>query len=390
MTTVTDAPTRSEAPVVAAARAMEALLRGERAETEARRRLSPKIVSALVDARIGRMGLPAAQHGLDAHPVAWLEALELLAGFESAAPWIAWNNALACFFARFLSPAARAERFADPGWVYAQSTRPTGEATVERRGEGDGYRVSGRWSLVSGCDLADWLVLSCRVAGTDGEERFVFLERGAVEVLDTWDVSSMRGTGSHDVVVHDAFVPGERSFSPADPSTLDEPIGRVPMMANIFAGLAAQALGIAQSTVDAVTELARTRVSGGPPPDLRDRPGAQADVALHGTALAAARRQLHACVETVWDRTLAGRAVSADEIGAALSAALYVCHVAPRAVDAMVAAAGTAGLYRDLPIERAHRDLHAMMRHVAAQPMWLEAAGRVRFGLDPQNPLFGL
>ena len=44
-------------------------------------------------------------------------------------------------------------------------------------------------------------------------------------------------------------------------------------------------------------------------------------------------------------------------------------------------------LYVDCPIERAHREVHAAMQHVFA-PFWLEAAGQVRLGLTPQNPVF--
>ena len=46
--------------------------------------------------------------------------------------------------------------------------------------------------------------------------------------------------------------------------------------------------------------------------------------------------------------------------------------------------------YVDCPLERAHRDIYAVMQHVQLAPMWQEAAGRVRLGLLPQHPWFGL
>jgi hypothetical protein len=54
----------------------------------------------------------------------------------------------------------------------------------------------------------------------------------------------------------------------------------------------------------------------------------------------------------------------------------------------MYEAAGASALYTDCPLERAHRDIHAVMQHVILAPMWLEEAGRVRLGLAPQNPIF--
>jgi len=58
------------------------------------------------------------------------------------------------------------------------------------------------------------------------------------------------------------------------------------------------------------------------------------------------------------------------------------------AVGAMYALAGASALYTSSPLERMHRDLHAMAAHVIAQPMWVEDTGRVRLGQKPLNPLY--
>lgn len=379
--------------LAAAARRMGSRILDLRHETERDRRLPPKIVEDLVGSGLCRMGLPRAQSGLDATPVEWLEALEVLAGFEASVPWIVWNNGLVGFFARFLDEPVRAALFADADALTAQSTRPMGTAEVE----GDGFRVSGRWSLVSGCELAGRLFLNCRVVedgaplvGPDGEPetRFAFVERGDVEILDTWHVGGLRGSGSHDVGVQGALVPRAHTVTPADGSQLDAPIGRVPIMATLVAGFAAQALGVARCALDTVVEMGRTRVTPGPLPDLRDRPRAQEDVARHGAALDASRDHLQRCVAALWARAGMPGKPDPGEIARSMAAALHADDVALRAVDTMVAAAGTSALYVDSPLERAQRDLHAMMRHVAAQPTWLEDAGRVAFGLPPESPQF--
>ena len=59
-------------------------------------------------------------------------------------------------------------------------------------------------------------------------------------------------------------------------------------------------------------------------------------------------------------------------------------------VTAMYATGGTTSLYTDCAIERCHRDIHAAMQHVVIQPLWLEEAGRVRFGLEATNPLYAV
>ena len=182
------------------------------------------------------MAIPRELHGLELPTPAALGVYELLAGAEASVGWIVWNNTLPCFWGRFLEPLARAEIFGNPDWLYASSTRPSGKAVIEA----NGYRVSGRWSLVSGCELSEWMALRCMVEENGQprmlqpgvpEARLVFLRRADVEILDTWHTGGLRGTGSHDVVVNAKFVARGHTCSPMDGSTLDGAIGRCPSSA---------------------------------------------------------------------------------------------------------------------------------------------------------------
>jgi hypothetical protein len=79
---------------------------------------------------------------------------------------------------------------------------------------------------------------------------------------------------------------------------------------------------------------------------------------------------------------------TAENRAALYSAGLHAATVARAGVVAMHAAAGTPALYIDCPLERSVRDLQTMAQHIAAQPLWLEDAGRVLLGHAPANPLF--
>jgi indole-3-acetate monooxygenase len=100
----------------------------------------------------------------------------------------------------------------DPDVITANSTRPSCQAHVVD----GGYRLTGRWSLVSGCELATWMVLwsvihedgKPRTTPSGGPEgRFMMLPVSQCKIIDTWTVGGLRSTGSHDVAVQDAFVP---------------------------------------------------------------------------------------------------------------------------------------------------------------------------------------
>jgi len=375
------------------ARELSGLIRDLRNDTESQRRVAEPIVKQLKQLGLARMTLPASLAGRECSTVEALEVYEALAGAEASVGWVAWNNSLPCLFSRYLSAAARTEIFSNPNELHANSTRPSGTAVAD----GNGYRVSGRWALVSGCELAEWLALMCVVraqneAAKPGppETRLMFVRKGSFEILDTWHVGGLRGTGSHDVVVKDVFVPARHSLSPADPSSLDHPIARVPILATLSAGFAAQTIGVAQLALDTVLHLAKTKITPDPVPDLRDRAASQSGFAELSSALNATRAHLHRSVGNVWDKAVATAPITLQDITEVYSAALVADQLSIRTVDTMYAIGGTTSIYMNCPLERAHRDIHTMARHVIAQPTWLEDAGRVKFGLTPTNQLYAV
>ena len=144
---------------LSAARALRTTIKTVRHQTEVARCLPASIVDKLIEAGLCRLTVPESLGGHEAEPLAGFDVYEELASADASVAWIAWNNALPGLLSRYLSNAVRTELFADTHRLFANSTRPSGRA-VMRSG---GFRVSGRWSLVSGCTLADWIPLMCIV-----------------------------------------------------------------------------------------------------------------------------------------------------------------------------------------------------------------------------------
>ncbi|TNF89912.1 MAG: hypothetical protein EP301_02015 [Gammaproteobacteria bacterium] len=372
-----------------AASALAPIIAGNREISEANRRLAPAIVEGIRAAGLQRLMLSAENGGLEAPLLTALNVYEQLAGYDASVGWIVWNNALPCLFSRFLPPPTRAAIFANPDWLHASSTRPSGRA--ERTPEG--YLLSGRWSLVSGCELAEFIPLTGRVStpgGSAPEMRYFFVNRTELTILDTWHVGGLRGTGSHDVAVDELMVPEARSISPSDPSTAGGPYGCIPIIATLSLGMAAQFLGIGAAALVATEKMARTRITDTPVPDMRDRPDVQAAVAAHDAALTAARTHLHACASQLWGQAEAKAAFQPDDIATVFAASSHAIRTATEAVDALYSISGTAAIYQDSPLERISRDLRVMRQHVLTQPLWPEQAGRIRLGLPADNPLFAV
>ena len=120
--------------------------------------------------------------------------------------------------------AAQNDIFGRQPYVIAPAAiSPNGRAQV-RDG---GYLLSGRWQWGTGVMHADWILLAGIVEGS-GEMRMFILPRDEVEIIDTWQVDGMAGTGSNDMQVRDVFVPARRRPPRGnEPATRAAPLGRL-------------------------------------------------------------------------------------------------------------------------------------------------------------------
>jgi indole-3-acetate monooxygenase len=270
------------AALLEAARTFRSRILAERDHIEAARRIPEDLARDLAHAGFFRIHLPEVYGGLDLTPMQAMEVFEELAQADASVAWCIWNGNTHWTAAQLSSDAARTIH-ANPEVITANSTRASGQAQVAP----GGYNVNGRWSLVSGCELATWMVLLCVVhengkprlnpAGAP-ETRFMLLPSEACEIIDTWTVGGLRGTGSHDVVVDDVFVPNSYGSGFTDPYVLPEPRYRIPPFSRVIPGLGAMALGIARTAIETFYEIAGVKTPQRTTQMLRDNHGAQVRV----------------------------------------------------------------------------------------------------------------
>ena len=381
----------SDSALLEVARALRPRILAERDRIEAARRLTEDITRELAGSGFFRIFLPNAYGGLDLAPTQGLEVLEELARADASVAWCVWNGNTHWIIARLAADAARAIH-GKADVVTANSTRATGQAEMVS----DGYRVNGRWSLVSGCELASWMVLLCVVheggkprLGPSGapETRFVLLPATKCEIIDTWTVGGLRGTGSHDVVVRDAFAPSSYTAGFNDPFVLPEPRYRLPPFCRVIPGLGAMALGIARTAIESLTEIAVDKQLQRSMQLLRENHGAQIRVSEAEALVRAARLYLFDSLDRLWRTVIeTGKAPIKARADVRMAASHAVASAA-KAVDLMYSAAGATALYASSPLERAFRDVHAITQHIGVHPRVMETTGRVLFGLEPDTPL---
>ncbi|MDT7846352.1 acyl-CoA dehydrogenase family protein [Streptomyces justiciae] len=175
-------------------------------------RLAPEVVAALTATGLARHFVPRRWGGTQGTFTALLHEVAALGEACTSAAWVGMLWAAHGRFAALLPEEGQRELWgADPDVrIAAALMPPAGRAEPAP----DGWQLTGSWGCVSGVGSAQW-VLVAAPAG-DGETRVFAVPGAAVDVLDTWDATGLRGTGSHTAVVRDAFVPHELSFPIAE------------------------------------------------------------------------------------------------------------------------------------------------------------------------------
>ncbi len=373
------------------ARALRPRIIAERDRIETARRIPEDIAQDLAGAGFFRIFLPEAYGGLDLAPMQAMEIFEELARADASVAWCVWNSNTHWTIAQ-LSPEAAQTIHADPDVVTANSTRSSGQAQVVA----GGYRVSGRWSMVSGCELAAWMVLLCIVRengeprltpGGALETRFMILPSTACEIIDTWTVGGLRGTGSHDVVVGDVFVPTDYGSGFTDPHVLSGYRYRIPPFSRVIPGLGAMALGIARTAIETFSEIAGAKTPQRTTQMLRDNHGAQVRASQAESLVRSARLFLLDSVDQLWSKLIATGEVAIEARADVRLAASHAVASAVQVVDLLYIGAGASSVYASCPLERAFRDVHAITLHIGVHPRVMETTGRVLFGLEPDTPL---
>src|SRR4051812_45998678 len=152
-------------PLLEVARGFGPRIVAQRKRIEAERRIPEELARDLAGAGFFRVSLPETYGGLDLTPMQAIEIFEELARSDASIAWCVWNGNTHWIVAQLSDDAARSLH-RDPDVITANSTRPSGSAQIDA----DGSRVNGRWSLVSGCEVAAGMVLLC-VVQEDGKPR---------------------------------------------------------------------------------------------------------------------------------------------------------------------------------------------------------------------------
>jgi len=360
------------------------------------RRVPSETIDALVDAGMFRFTIPNDLGGEDASVTDTIDVIEAISAIDGSVGWnVMLGSEINAMAAGGMDPDIAYEVYVENPRVIMCGGGGPGTKPSRAVAQADGsFRVSAQATFISGCHNAEWCFMGAPIF--DGDEmrrdaagqpmaRMWFLHRSEWEIVDTWNVAGLRGSGSHDVRADGALVPARLAGVELMivPPRYDNPVYRIPVPLRLAYNKAAVALGVARGALDAFVELATTKVPLMSSSPLRDRPIAQQRMGEAEATVRAARAFLIEAMGTVEAELHAGRpAPSGPATQIARLACTHVANTCMTAVDSIHNAAGTSAMYLDSPLERKLRDAHGCATHRwVAHPLYGEL-GKIFLGHD--------
>ncbi len=374
-------------------------LRDQAVHAEKIGKLTDETVKLMKEAGHIRLLQPAKHGGLEVHPREFAETVMATAALDPAAGWINGVVGVHPYQLAYADPRVATEIWAHDvdTWV-ASPYAPQG---IARPVEG-GYIFNGRWQFSSGTDHCEWIFLGAIKSDTDGNVQMppqmlhMILPRTDYEIVeDSWDVVGLRGTGSKDVIVKDAFVPDYRTmdaFKVMDGTAqreagMTDTLYLMPWSTMFPLGISSATIGICEGALAAALDYQRERVNASGVA-VKDDPYVMYAIGEAAADINAARQEILANVDRIYDIVDSGKEVSFEDRAAGRRTQVRAVWRAISAVDEIFARCGGNAARMDKPLQRYWRDAHVGQAHAIHVPGTVyHASALSSLGVDPQGPL---
>ncbi|TNF36376.1 MAG: flavin-dependent monooxygenase [Gammaproteobacteria bacterium] len=359
------------------ARKMVPLLRERALEAAAQGALHDDTIQQMKDAGFFRIVQPKRWGGYELDPQVFFEVQMILAEGDMSAAWVLgvvaihnWQMAL------FDDRAAQDVWGEDDNVLISSSYMPVGKVT---RVEG-GFKLSGRWGFSSGSKHCDWVFLGAMIPplkeGDAPDMRTFLLPRKDYQIVDNWNTMGLRATGSHDIVVEDAFVPEYRTHKAGDGFAMQSPgnavntapVFRIPFGQIFVRAVSTSAIGALRGAIAAYADVTSKRVGKNDGKRTASDPTAQYNLALAGTIADELRLVLLRNFDRLMEAARGGNPLTMEErIKMRYDSALVVERCV-EGIDMLMANCGGMGTFMDHPVNKYFLDIHTGRGHVANTP----------------------
>lgn len=355
------------------------------------RQLPPELAREFADQGFFRLLLPRCLGGAELGHPDFLKILEVFAATDGSTAWcINQNNVFSTNSVRMPEQTAREI------WGESRAVVTNGPPTSSARAVAvdGGYRLSGRWNFSSGSPHATWIAALAPVVlsppeqnGSAREEspRVMLMPKQDVKLLDFWQVSGLRGTGSFSFEVNDLYIPVSRSYDPNGPAWADGPLYVMPRTTLFGSGFATVALGIAHASLQTAINLAGNKIPGRSKALLRDQSSTHRLVGEAEAIWSSAKAFLQGSASAAWESACQNRALTTEERIRLRLASTHALRMSAQVVDICYNLCGASAIFATNPIQRRFQDIHVITQHIQSSHTHYETAGQYYLGLEPEG-----
>lgn len=364
------------AELIIAAKALQPLIAEHAAWGDSHRQLAAPVATAMATAGLYRAALPTSAGGIGADPATQMGLIECVAEADGAC---GWNLMIGMENYGLVAPnmSQCAELLSDPKLILCSSTA----AAFYAQPQDDGYLVTGRWPFASGCHNSQLFAATVLLdADKPASRAYAVLTPDQYHIEDSWNVEGMRGSGSHDITVAQAWVPANRIVSPIAKSDSIDPLLRFPLAARLAYNKVGVALGITRAAINEFCDLAANKTPGFSRNKLSTSTHAAQSVATAELAWQQGRALVLALMDEFWLASTDGRKISGGRralFQIACSGAVQQCTAA---VQSLGEAAGTSANLAGSRFNRCLRDLPVVRSHITVASTHIEDGGRILLG----------
>lgn len=395
MTAVKDEYLKPEAAeLIARAKALAPKLAERALAADREGRVSEETVADIDRAGLFRILQPKRWGGYEMDPRVFYQVQMALAEGCMSTAWIYGVIGVHNWELPLYSDRAQQDVWGKDSSVRIASTyMPVGKA---EKVEG-GYRFSGRWGFSSGVEHCEWVFLGALLPKADGsgmEHSTFLLPKSDFKVAQNWDVLGLRASGSHDIVVDNAFVPAYRVNATNDHSDAACPgrarndgwLYQIPFIQVFQRAVSTACIGALDGAIAEFRQRAAAHIGkhGG---KTAEDVNAQLAVSEAMMASDALKLVLMRNFARVVECAKTGDHMTVEERLLQRAQSSQVPKVCARHVDELLRATAASGAYKSNPIERFFRDIHQSRGHIANNTdTYARAHGAVMLGLPNTDP----
>lgn len=271
-----------------------------------------------------------------------------------------WSEQALIDYAALLAESPRFINRAASEAITGSPTRGGKPSTTAIR-TSSGWRISGHKTFTTGIPVLDDILVQAYVEEEKGIGFFLVPHNTAgVSWVENWDVMSMRGTGSHDLILEDVVLPSEayvETVAALKTRKSDGWLLHIP----------ATYLGIAQAARDYAIDFANTYQPNSLPAPISTLPNVQEHIGQIDLKLAQARFTLYGVAELYDDA--ARKPLITNELGIAKHT---VTNLALEIVDRAMRIVGAKSLQKGNPLQRYYRDVRAGLHNPPMDDMTIK------------------